>query len=80
MIGTPTLAALRISGRSTISNDAIFSAGTPSSASWSTARWSNGLEKKWMPRAAACSASRGCHSRGSATDSRISCGDRSSLR
>ena len=43
--GTPTAAALRISGRSTISKDAIFIAGTPTAARLSTASWSNGVEK-----------------------------------
>src|SRR3712207_8710638 len=42
--------AASISGRSTISNEAIFSAGTPSSASSATASWSNGLEKNCTPR------------------------------
>ena len=42
MIGTPAAAAWRISGRSTISNEAIFIAGTPSSRSESTASRSNG--------------------------------------
>ena len=80
MIGTPAAAAWRISGRSTISNEAIFMAGTPSSRSESTASRSNGEEKKAMPLSAACFASCGCHSRGSAMASSSSCGLRSSSR
>ena len=80
MIGTPAEAALRISGRSTISKEAIFMAGTPSAASPSTAAWSNGLEKKWIRLSRACSASLGCHSRGSEIASSSSCGERSSSR
>ena len=41
----------RISGRSTISKEAIFNTGTSSASSSATASWSNGVEKKWMPAA-----------------------------
>ena len=49
----------RSTAMSTISNEAIFSAGTPSSASSSTAARSNGLEKKAIPRSRAWSAELG---------------------
>ena len=70
----PVAAAFSISGRSTISNEAIFIAGTPSTASSSTASWSKTLEKKWMPRWRAWAASSDCHSRGSEISSSSSAG------
>ena len=72
--GRPVAAATSISGRSTISNEAIFSAGTPISASSITASASNGLEKNCIPREAAWSASGACQSRGSEIRSSSSAG------
>jgi hypothetical protein len=62
---------------STISNDAILSAGTSSASSSRTASWSNGLEKNAMPRSRAYASSSPCHSRGSEMSSSSSDGDRS---
>ena len=51
--GRPVAAAVRISSTSTISNEAIFSTGTSSASSCSTAASSNGVEKKCRPRSRA---------------------------
>ena len=51
--GMPVAAAWRMRPRSTSSNEAIFSAGTPSWASSSTAARSKGEENQWIPRATA---------------------------
>ena len=53
LIGLPVLAAIRISGRSVISEDAILYISASSSSSRSTAVRSNGLENGVMPRSRA---------------------------
>ena len=52
IIGTPDRRGVRISGRSTSSNEAIFIAGTPSAARLSTASWSNGRREERDPASA----------------------------
>ena len=79
--GTPTEAAASMSGRSTISNDAIFIAGTPTAArDFDGVVVERGREEGDPARPRACSASSGCHSRGRAIASSSSFGLRSSFR
>ena len=64
IIGLPVLAAIRISGRSVISDDAILYIGASSFSSSSIAVRSNGLENGVMPRSRARSKIAWCQSHG----------------
>jgi hypothetical protein len=64
IIGLPVAAMRRISGRSTISNDATLCTGTASSSRKSTALSSNAVEKKPSPRRFASSRRSFCHCQG----------------
>ena len=62
--GRPVLAILRMSGRSTSSNEATLKAGTSIVIRKSTAVASNGLEKQSIPSDSASVLSPGCQAHG----------------
>ena len=64
IIGRPVRATIRMSGRSTSSNEAILKAGTSIAARKSTAVGSNGAEKRSIPSSSAIAFSFGCQSHG----------------